>query len=490
MVDTKADYLSKSLFIEGLQCRKALYLHKFKPELKDEVTLAREAVFESGREIGRRAQNLFPGGVEIEYDGYSAQEQLDRTRHEIKKGTKVLYEPAFSHDGVFFKADIMRRVGDSWELYEVKGATSVKDVYLEDISIQYYVLKGCGIPIKDVYLAYINNKYVRDGELDVNQLFTIEKQTRAVEENQENVKKALKEMRSSLRGGLPQIDIGEYCDDPYPCDFRGHCWKHIPKNSVFDLKGNGAKKFDLYRASIVHMKDIPRDWLNFHQGIQVACTLEKKNYINAENIKEFLNTLQYPLSFLDFETFQSAVPLFSGTSPYQQITFQYSLHVIQDKDKEPVHYEYLARPNSDPREELVEQLLSDIPRKGSVLVYTSFEKTRLNELADWLPGYAAEINSLTDRIIDLAAPFRKKDLYLWQMCGSHSIKEVLPALVPDMNYSGLEISDGGMAMSAYFEMRESKDPEKVERIRKNLLEYCGMDTLAMVKVLPEMEKWC
>lgn len=482
MADFKSDYLSKTLFIKGLQCRKALYLHKFKPELKDAVPLSRETIFESGREIGRLAQGLFPGGIEIEYDGYSPQEQIDRTRAEIKKGTKILYEPAFSHDGVFFKADIMRKVGDRWNIYEVKGSTGIKDIYIEDLSIQYYVLNGCGIPIRDAYLVYINNEYIRDGELDIKQLFTIEKQTKAVEENQKNVKTALRLLRASLKGEVPDIDIGEHCDDPYTCDFQGHCWAHVPEKSVFDLRGRGINAFDLYRQGIIHMKDIPRDLLNFHQALQVDGTLKKKNHTNAEGIKDFLKSLKYPISFLDFETFQSAIPLFSGTKPYQQIPFQYSLHKIEDKGFAATHYEYLAEPGIDPRKELIKKLIADIPKKGSVLSYSSFEKTILNSLAAWFPEYADRINSITERIVDMMAPFRRKDLYLWQMNGSYSIKEVLPALVPDMDYSKLEISNGDMAMSAYFGMCEAKDSFELENIRKNLLEYCGMDTLGMVEI--------
>ncbi len=482
MVDLKANYLSKTLFIKGLQCHKALYLHKFMPELKDEIPLSRENIFESGREIGRLAQNLFPGGVEIEYDGYSPREQIDRTRCEIKKGTKVLYEPAFGHDGVFFKADIMRRVGDQWNLYEVKGSTGVKDVYIEDLSIQYYVLKGCGIPIKDAYLVYINNEYVRGGDLNVKQLFTIEKQTKAVAENQKNVKTALRLLRASLNGKVPDIDIGEQCDDPYTCDFQGHCWRHIPEKSVFELRGRGVNPFELYRQGIVKMKDVPRDILNFAQALQVDGTLAKINYVNNEGLTGFLKSLKYPISFLDFETFQSAIPLFSGTRPYQQIPFQYSLHVIEKEGFAAAHYEYLAEPGVDPRKALVKKLLADLPRKGTVLSYSSFEKTILNSLAAWFPEYADRIDSITGRIVDLMAPFRRKDLYLWQMNGSYSIKEVLPALVPDMDYSKLEISNGDMAMSAYFEMCETKDPIKLENIRKRLLEYCGMDTLGMVEI--------
>ncbi len=450
------DYLSKTLFIKGLQCHKTLYLHKFKPELRDEISDSMEDIFQSGRDLGRLAQKLFPGGVEIEYEGYSHKEQIGRTREEMKKGTKTLYEATFSYDKIFIKADIMRKVGDQWNVYEVKGSTAVKDVYIDDISIQYYVLKGCGIPIKNVYLVYVNNEYMRDGELDIKQLFTFEKQTKAAEENQKSVKEALRLMRKALKGAIPEIDISEQCSAPYECDFHGYCWNHIPENSIFDLRGNGIKKFDLYRKGIIHLSEVPLEDLNFNQRIQVEGTLKKKNHINVNGIKEFLNSIRYPICCLDFETFVSAVPPFSGTRPYQQIPFQYSMHVLESERSKPVHREYLADPGIDPRKGLIEKLLADIPQKGSILSYSSFETRILTDLGKWFPKYAARIKRVIERIIDLMAPFRSKDLYLWQMNGSYSIKEVLPALVPEMDYEKLEISNGGMAMSAYFEMSAAK----------------------------------
>jgi len=296
-------YLSKTLFIKGLQCHKALYLHKYHPELKDDISAATEALFSSGRDVGVFAQKLFPGGVEIPYEGFSLSDQIRMTQSEIKKGTATIYEAAFGYKGAFCKVDILHKGSKGWELYEVKSSTGIKDVYYGDVAFQYYVLKSTGLQVSSASLVHINNQYVKDGDIEVGKLFTIQDLTE-IEESV--VSEELRKQREMLTGDLPDIDIGEYCANPYDCDFAGHCWSHIPENSIFDLRERGVNKFDLYRQGIIHMKDIPVDMLNFRQAIQVAGTLKKQDRIIKENIRDFLESLWYPLYFLDFETFIAA----------------------------------------------------------------------------------------------------------------------------------------------------------------------------------------
>ena len=248
MAQQRNVYLSKSLFIRGLQCHKSLYLHKHHPELRDEPSDDQEALFSSGRDVGSLAQQLFPGGVEIPYEGLSHSQQLERTSQEIEKGTSTIYEAAFSHEGVFVKVDILHKGLKGWEIYEVKSSTSVKDVHYDDVAIQYFVLTGAGLPISATYLTHINTAYVRKGDIAPHGLFLSEDITSAVIEKQPFIMEELKGMQDMLRGGEPQIDIGPHCSDPYDCDFSGHCWSHVPSPSVFDFKGRGKPDaFDLYR---------------------------------------------------------------------------------------------------------------------------------------------------------------------------------------------------------------------------------------------------
>lgn len=480
-------YLSKSLFIRGLQCHKSLYLHKYHPDLRDEISEELEARFQTGYEVGEKAHELFPGGTEIPYDPDNYQGQVEETRAAIEKGIKTIYEATFSHNNVFVKVDILRKAKKGWEIYEVKSSTKIEDVHLNDTAVQYYVLKGSGLDISRASVVCINNEYVRDGEIDVKELFSIEDVTDEVMARQESVHKDVKKLQRMLQGEMPDIDIGEHCTDPYECDFHGHCWKDIPAYSVFSIGGRGIKKFELYRKGITHIEDIPLHTLNSQQKVQVESYLGKKQMIDKKQVKEFLDSLWYPLYFLDFETFNTPIPVFNGTRPYQQIPFQYSLHCIKSKGGKLQHTEYLAHPGNDYRKELLLKLLGDIPENACVVAYNSaFETQVLNNVKEQFPKYKGKIDMIIKNMRDLAAPFRKRGVYHYKMNGSYSLKAVLPVLVPELSYDNLQISDGGMAVNAYFAMCSSQDAEEIKAIRQGLLEYCTLDTLAMVKILEKL----
>ncbi|HPL98090.1 MAG TPA: DUF2779 domain-containing protein [Smithellaceae bacterium] len=484
------NYLSKSLYIRGLQCHKSLFLEKYHPSLKDDLSESQKALFQGGRDVGVLAWELFPGGIEIPYEGLSHREQLDLTREKMNDGLKTIYEATFSHQDVFVKVDILHKGRRGWEIYEVKAGTKLDDVYVDDAALQYYVLTGAGVKVSNVFITHINKDYVRNGALDVQKLFTSEDITTLVKEKQPFVVSQLRKQRRMLNGQLPQIDIGPYCFKPYECDFAGHCWQHIPDDSVFDLRGSGVNAFDLYTKGIIKQKDIPLDILNAKQRQQVVAIIKKQNTIDPKKIRKFLETLSYPLYFLDFETFMSAIPPYDGLEPYQKVPFQYSLHYHHKRGGKLYHTEFLAQPGIDPRKPLLEKLLTDIPEDVCILTYNmTFEKKVLSELAVQFPRHKKKINKWIDNIRDLMVPFRQRDVYFWEFKGSFSIKKVLPALVPQLSYEGLEIADGGAAMDAYHQMCAAKDkPEELAKIRKNLLEYCKLDALAMVHILEALEK--
>ena len=321
------------------------------------------------------------------------------------------------------------------------------------------------------------------GELDLQTLFTIDDVTELTLSRLADVPQQLADMRQTLEGGEPGIDIGSHCTDPYECDFRPYCWQHIPEYSIFDIANlRNNRKFALYYGGILHMKDIPADFtLSDNMKIQVEAELSGRDFINFHNIREFLSTVTEPLGFLDFETFMEPLPSYDLQRPYQQIPFQYSLH-IHEKCR-LLHFEFLGDPGQDPRRSFIEKMLADTEPCRTILVYNkAFEVTRLLEMASIFPEFAAEIEAIITRIIDLMAPFRNKDYYVKAMCGSHSIKYVLPALVPDLSYDNLAIADGEMAMLAYSRLGKiSDEAEKVE-IRQALLDYCQLDTFAMVRI--------
>ncbi|MDL1968717.1 MAG: DUF2779 domain-containing protein [Deltaproteobacteria bacterium] len=481
--------LSKTSLLKGIQCPKSLYLSKNPPAIELQTDPDLEAKFQTGREVGILAQQLFPGGTVVPFSDLSATEQIAKTRELIEAGAKVIYEASFSFDDIFIKADILVRIGATWEINEVKMSTSVKDPNYDDVAIQYYVVTNSGLPVSKVSLVHINNKYERRGEIDVQQLFTSEDVTEQTLARQEALPKIITDLREALQSYKPAIDIGRYCSDPYDCEFIPYCWQHIPEDSIFSLKGRGINKFDYYSQGIISLEDLPIDKLNKAQKFQTLATINKQDSTNHDGVRDFLDSLWYPLCHLDFETFDTPIPPFDRTRPYQKIPFQYSLHIQEKEGDEPIHFEYLVEPGNDPRRELAEKLIAEIPKDACVLTYNqTFEKGVLKSLAEAFPDLADDINARIENIRDLMIPFRKRDVYRWQMRGSYSIKVVLPALVPELSYEDLSVSDGLMAMRVYHEMCKTNDPVKFTEIREGLFEYCRLDTLAMVKILGELQE--
>ncbi len=480
--------LSKSSFLKGIQCEKQLYLYKHHYDWRDEVNESQQVIFDSGTNVGKLAWDLFPGGIDIAPPnpfGYAKAAKL--TSDKIGEGVKVFYEASFIFDEVLVAVDILIKSGKKWKIYEVKSSTSVSESYILDAAVQYYVLKNSGLDIADISIVYLNNPYVRQGELNLMELFSMESVLDLVLEQQVSIEEKIERFKKVLKSKtIPEINIGPQCNDPYPCAFLGHCWSGIPEYSVFNISGlKTDKKFELFNSGILKLEDVPEDFaLSDKQKIQVNCHINKNVIIDKPAIKGFISSLEYPLYFMDFETFMPAVPLYNISRPYQQIPFQYSLHYQKNKKSELKHFEFLADAKDDPRIPFIENLLRDTESEGDILVYNqTFEIGRLKEIARDFPKYAFDIENRLPRIKDLMLPFRNKYYYKPEMLGSYSIKKVLPALVPDLSYDTLPISEGGAAMNAFESLIYIKDKKIIEETRKNLLEYCKMDTLAMVKIL-------
>jgi len=487
---TKA-ILSKSTFLKGLQCDKHLYLYKHHYNWQDKISEMQQSVFNRGHKVGFLAQTLFPNGVDASPSSPRAYvKALEYTREQIEEGAEVIYEAALMYNEVLIYADIIVKHGTKWKVYEVKSSTSISETNVNDISVQYYVLNNAGLDIEDISIIYINNEYVRFGEFDINQFFNIESLLGYAVDNQEWVSEEVERLKEVIRQDeMPDVDIGLQCTDPYRCGFIGHCWRHIPENSIFDIsRMHLSKKFELYDSGITSIEDIPDEFqLPVSQQLQVDSYKNGESIIDKEAIKEFLSIYEYPLYFMDFESFQPAIPLFDNSKPYQQVPFQYSLHYQNNRESELEHREFLAEAGPDPRMPFIEQLLEDTKLPGQIVVYNkSFEIMILHSIAKDFPKYKDEIASLVERIVDLMIPFQKKWYYTPEMHGSYSIKAVLPALVPELSYKELGIADGGSASIAYENLLEERDMFKIEETRKNLLEYCKLDTLAMVEILEKL----
>ncbi len=485
--------LSKSQYIRGLQCHKSLWLYKNKLELRDAPDYAQESIFNIGHNVGELAKELFPNGTEIEFNADNFKGMISKTKELIANGTEVIYEATFSEDGIFAMADILVKNGDAWDMYEVKSSTKVKDYHIDDAAIQWYALSKT-IELNRAYIVYIDKTYVRDGELDLEKLFAIEDITELVQDKQYTIEPNLDDMEQTLKGDMPNIDIGGHCDNPFSCDFHRYCWKHIATPSVFNLyRMNGSKKFEMYYKGIMTYANIPSDFrLNNIQKLQIDTGRTKEPYIDKNIIKNFLDTIKYPINFFDFETFFDAIPRFDNQRPYMQIPFQYSLHVLHE-DGTMEHKEFLGDEHSDPRDTLIEQMLKDITETGSIVAYNqSFEMRMIRELSSFKESREKELLALNERFVDLIIPFRGRGYYHPDFNGSFSLKSVLPAMFPnddELDYKKLgSIQNGDDAMNTFANLHLLKDKSKLEEIKKDFLAYCRLDTLAMVRIWQKLHQ--
>ena len=485
----KKHTLSKSTFIRGLQCEKSLYLYKHHYNLKDSISPQLQAIFNQGNRVGELAQELFPGGVDASPSShFKMQESVVKTKAFIEAGETIIYEATFQYNGVLAALDILVKDEDGWKAYEVKSSTSVSETYINDAAIQYYAIVNSGIDLKNISIVYINNQYVKQGDINIQELFTIESVYDRVQDVLPKIPKQVERFKEVIaKDTVPEINIGLQCSNPYNCDFKEHCWSHIPDYSIFDIANLWtSKKFELYESGVTTFEqiDLQSTSLNENQLLQVTSELNNTSFIDRPKIKNFVDGLQYPLYFLDFETIGPAVPIYNGSRPYQQLVFQYSLHVQYAPDSEIIHSEYLANPKDDPRFEFMKQLIKDCGATGDVIVYNiSFESGKLNDLINVFPQYSKELRGIINRLKDLMLPFQKRWYYTPEMKGSYSIKYVLPALVPELSYNNLEIKEGGTASNTFLSMVNGTFEGDLKETRRQLLEYCELDTMAMVRIL-------
>ena len=492
--------VSKSRYTLFRQCPKALWLKTYKPELAI-ISDALQQRFESGSVVGYLAKGLFGDYIDVTAEDanrrLNLRKMIEDTRKCIENEVEVICEASFKFDGGYCAVDILKKEGDGYAIYEVKSSTSSdKDVYTQDVAYQKYILSGCGVNVTGTYLVCIDSDYILDGELDIQRLFQIEDISKAVAAEfplvKDQVKAARKMLQDSKQG--PNEDLDVHCHAPYDCAFWQYCSMHLPKQSVFDLyRMNFDKKIEHYQQGIITFDQLRHESLNDKQRMQIECNLNDTIYINKVEIARFLDTLSYPLYFLDFETMQPVIPEFQGTHPYQQIPFQYSLHYIENESGDLKHTEFLGASGEDPRRALAEQLCNDIPMNVCVTAYNkAFECTRLRELAESFPDLSEHLLNIRDNIIDLLVPFQSGWYYIPAMGGSFSIKSVLPALFPndpELDYHNLEgsVHNGGEAMNIFPKIKDMS-PEEQQRARDSLLKYCELDTFAMVKVWQKLQE--
>jgi hypothetical protein len=496
----KSRTITKSKYINGVQCPAYLWLEMNEPERIPPMNSAVIHRMEQGKIFGELATKLFPEGVKIETEDFM--KNIERTKELVELKERIeLFEAGFlfeRKDGkIYARIDILKPASEnSWDIIEVKSGTRVKDINLADIVFQKYVCEKAGLKINSCIIAHANNEYVFNNKLNIEKLVVLENVDNLIEEMYESVEGNLKRFFEIIQlPECPKVTKEDILTAEYNNVAIDEFYDSLPEENVFQLYRIFKKNaLELYEKGIIQIKDIPENFkLNDKQKIQKKCCDEKCNHIDKKEIKSFLNNLKYPLYYLDFETFNEVIPRYNGTKPYQQIPFQFSLHIIEKKGDKPKHISFLAEGNKDPRKDFVKALKENLGNKGSIVVYNeSFEKRILRECCEMFSENKEWCNKLFERFVDLLEIFRGFSYYSPKQKGSASIKDVLPIFSKDVKYSDLVIKNGEDASLSYLKscvLGEASSEER-EKIREALERYCELDTYAEVILVDELEKAC
>jgi Domain of unknown function(DUF2779) len=480
--------LSKSRFVTGTQCHKLLWWTVHEPdavELQPDKVL--QDLFDQGRQVGELARTRFPGGVLIDQPHHARDARVEATRLALDMGAPAVFEGTFIARDTYVAIDVLERRDAGFHLTEVKGSNSQKPEHIPDVSVQAFIAAASGVPITHAEVMHLNREFRHPDQGD---LFVRTDVTPAVVEYLPTVPDELERQQTMLAGPLPDVAIGEHCFQPHDCPFMKRCWPDSPDH-ISNLSGVGPKKTAAYfRRGINWIRDLPpSEKLSFQQERQLKAMAEHRLIVEptlAGALAPF-RAAQH-LGFLDFETIQRAVPVWPGMAPWQQGPAQFSYHERQP-DGTYRHAEFLAEGPADARPPLVKAMIDATARADRVVMYTSFEKTRIREMQEAVPQLADELTALEAKLIDLH-PVIRNCVYHPDFNGSFSLKDILTPLVPELTYDDLVIVDGRVASVEIARLLfvAGKIPKhEHERVRRDLLDYCERDTWAMVKLLERLE---
>ncbi len=488
--------LSKSEYMMFLRHPAWLWLKKHDKSKLPEPDENLQAIFDAGIEFEQYANQRFSDGVYISFNNYNEYLSMpERTKQALDNDVKTIFQARFEADNITCICDVIDRVDKNiFDLYEIKSSTKVKPEHYLDLAFQVIVLESASLKVRNIAVIHVNNQYVRDGEIDPISLSTVTDITN-------DVRNKIEETKNNIQLAFDVINLPELPDSSPRHAKLGSLneWMEIYKSlgnevdlySIYNLIAPGVKRIGkLEDLGISLIKDIPDDFnLTSKQQVQAMATKKNECIINKDKIKNFLNTLTYPLYFLDYETAMNFAPLYNGSKPYQQIPFQYSLHVIEKLGDEPKHAEYLHRDNSHPVPGLLNKLKQDIGAIGSVIVwYKSFETKRNEEMAQMFPEFSKFLEDVNNRVVDLMKPFGSGWFVDKDFLGRASIKYVLPVIVPNLSYKELDIQEGASAQRLWMDtiIREKGNSNK-EKLFSDLVKYCEMDTIAMVEIWKVLE---
>ena len=496
--------------MRGNQCPKALWLLKKKKYVLSPPDSSQEALFQQGHQVGELAQKLYPGGQRMYQEGQPFATRFTLTSQSLQAGLKTLYEASFKINNLMCMVDILHFGPKGWELIEVKSSTKAKDEHVEDLAFQYAIVHLAGVKLSCVKLVYLNNSYIRKNTLDINKLFCTQNLTDEILNRQSKIKETIKAlMKVCSQYKEPEQALGEHCIKPYTCDAKAYCWKGLEKETVFQLNHlTWKERFELYNQGKVFFKDLLLDPATYScetntddvsskhalSQIMIKAHSHQQTHFEKKSLQNFLDNLAYPIAFLDFETFQYPVPLFKNCKTYQQIPFQFSMHLLNSPFDQLSHKEFIAEPEEDPRLSFCKALIQAVPKHASVMVYNAqFEASIISLLQEWFPFYYDSLQCIKNRLVDLMLPFKEKQWYDPAFNGRYSIKVVYPTLINNKAYETLNISNGLEASQFYLSCvlaSQNNAPHTFVTQKDDLLAYCKQDTLAMVELLTVIKKQC
>ena len=509
-------YLSKTDFILYRECPNNVWFKKHKPEIYSTFKISEfeKALGVMGDEVEELARGMFPGGFLVQGRGESAQKVTQKL---IKERTPVIFQATFLTDKYVASADVLKwnNLSQKYDIYEIKMSSTGDPVnsngggridrkketqYEYDLTFQTNIIESAGVLLNKKYLVRLNREYIKNGDLDFrpNKLFIIEDKTETIDFLKNSVKKEIEEAHLYL-------SAIEAPPGPCPCYYKGrssHCTAfsyinpNVPDYSIHDLNRIGNRKKylrELLDEGVLEIGDVPIDSrlkpketrnkigkTKPRKLNQVLVHNSQEPLIDTRAIRSELRSLAFPLYFLDYETYPTAIPLYDGYRPYQQVVFQYSLHMLKSEKEEPIHKEYLAL-GGDPSRGIAENLKKQIGSDGTVIVwFKPFENTRNKEMSNILPNYRDFFLDIIRRTYDLMDIVEKQYYVHPGFKGRSSIKNILPVLAPSLSYKSLEIQSGTDVIEAYREAISGElSSEEIKMREKQMLEYCKLDTYAM-----------
>ena len=479
-----------------------LWLEKNRRDLLPPVDEDTQAMFDAGHLFEEYAEQIFPSGVKLGYtrDGvfdWNLYKTLpERTSDALASGVDILFQGRVEVDGLTCIFDVLEKnKNGTYTLYEIKSSTSAKQEHEYDLAFQACVLEKYGLTLEKIYVVHINNQYIRKGDLDIEGLVAMTEITEKVRSHKALTLRKIQEAKKTMcESEMPNLSPGFVRLQAFSdwMKIYRNIVQDIPQESIYHLTRIGAKLVgELEKKGIALVQDIPDDMqLGDKQKNQILATRSGKHFVDTKNIQAFLESLSYPLYFLDYETFSKVIPPFDGIKPYQQIPFQYSLHILESPESTLVHKEFLQRENSLPVPQLAKKLQEDIGETGTILTWNKSFEMKCNEVMGVLaPEYETFFTQVNARIEDLMIPFSKDWFVDKDFRGSASLKNVLPVLVPELSYKELDIQGGGTAQRLWMQcVLDGNIDASEEKIMNDLLKYCELDTLAMVRIWEVLKK--